>query len=556
MRKFLSLFFVMALFVVGVSAQGLVQGQPHPTARNVPTKTKPELRADASFSFDNIKFWVGSGSKKAAMVIEWHDGKFPDAIVWGYRWDGEATGHDMIVAIVKADPRLLFLTQSTGKYGYTISGIGYSAEPLVVTYDLAGAIADPRVQFRVTEAEPEPLVPLGQHSFPETPAEDVEASIRVAQRTGVIYHPLNYERYGYASYDYDHWHCDAGSGHWASGWYLGYWSYWTRDSKSSEFTYSGVGATGRKLTDGSWDGWSWSGDMNSMNGTTLSDIFVAATVPTSSRPDIPVIPVTNVTLNKTSLRLQEGANAVLTTKITPVNADNKDIEWLSSDEEIATVRGGVVTGVQPGTVQITAKTMDGGHTAVCEVKVVEVVTPEIDFSSAEAVLSFPKVEEATSYEIRIYKFTNNIYTKIATYVTDANGQIVAELGTKSLLSASDRISVPLKHLGKDGVYAVEVQVMNKLEILDTYRLEKISNPVGNEYMPADVSRASFQNGMLHLENLEGYHFKLLAIDGRVWKTITPQSNQEFCPVSLSSGIYFLVGEKENERKTFKIQITH
>ena len=83
MRKILSLFFVMALCVVGLSAQGLVQGQPHPSAPNVLAKTKSQLRADASFSFDDIQFWVGSGSKRAALVIEWHDGNRPDAMVLG-----------------------------------------------------------------------------------------------------------------------------------------------------------------------------------------------------------------------------------------------------------------------------------------------------------------------------------------------------------------------------------------------------------------------------------------------------------------------------------------
>ena len=136
MRKILSLFFVMALCVVGLSAQGLVQGQPHPSAPNVPVKPKSQLRADASFSFDDIQFWVGSGSKRAALVIEWHDGNQPDAMVCGYRWDGEATGHDMIVAIAQADPRLVLLTQYTGWMGYTIDGIGYGESRLNNSYDL------------------------------------------------------------------------------------------------------------------------------------------------------------------------------------------------------------------------------------------------------------------------------------------------------------------------------------------------------------------------------------------------------------------------------------
>ena len=80
-------------------------------------KTKSQLRADASFSFDDIQFWVGSGSKRAALVIEWHDGNRPDAMVWGYRWDGEATGHDMIVAIAKADQKLRFINPIYGLDG-------------------------------------------------------------------------------------------------------------------------------------------------------------------------------------------------------------------------------------------------------------------------------------------------------------------------------------------------------------------------------------------------------------------------------------------------------
>ena len=139
MRKFLSFFFVMAFYVVGAYAQVLVQGQPHPFARNISTKQESQLRADASFTFDDIQYWVGNGSNKAALVIEWHDGNRPDAMVWGYRWDGEATGHDMIVAIAQADPRLVLLTQYTGWMGYTIDGIGYGESILNISYDLEGA---------------------------------------------------------------------------------------------------------------------------------------------------------------------------------------------------------------------------------------------------------------------------------------------------------------------------------------------------------------------------------------------------------------------------------
>ena len=515
MRKFLSFFFVMAFYVVGAYAQVLVQGQPHPFARNISTKQESQLRADASFTFDDIQYWVGNGSNKAALVIEWHDGNRPDAMVWGYRWDGEATGHDMIVAIAQADPRLVLLTQYTGWMGYTIDGIGYGESRLNISYDLEGAKSEPKNAFKFEPPITNPL--LGQTSHPEHPAEDVAAAIRQGVQTGVIYHPINAERYGYPSYDYDHWSCSNGI-HWQAGWYYGYWSYFVRSSQTSNFSYSGLGATSRVLTDGCWDAWSWNGNMNTSEGTQPGDVFVAATIPSGGggdEPEIPVIHVTSISLNKSSLRLQAGANAILAASISPVNADNKQVTWSSSDTGIATVEDGVVTGAKPGVVKITARSVDGGYTAVCEVTVTETVTPEIDFEGTGAVISFPKVEEATSYEVRVYRYENGSYKKIGTYVADAEGNIITELLTKGLRATSGTISVPLKNLGRDDAYRIEIQVMNGLDVIDTYMVEKSSDPVSNETMAPVIPKVSYQNGALRFEHLAGYQIYLMQINGKM-----------------------------------------
>ena len=515
MRKFLSFFFVMAFYVVGAYAQVLVQGQPHPSARNISTKQESQLRADASFTFDDIQYWVGNGSNKAALVIEWHDGNRPDAIVWGYRWDGEATGHDMIVAIAQADPRLVLLTQYTGWMGYTIDGIGYGESRLNISYDLEGAKSEPKNAFKFEPPITNPL--LGQTSHPEHPAEDVAAAIRQGVQTGVIYHPINAERYGYPSYDYDHWSCSNGI-HWQAGWYYGYWSYFVRSSQTSNFSYSGLGATSRVLTDGCWDAWSWNGNMNTSEGTQPGDVFVAATIPSGGggdEPEIPVIHVTSISLNKSSLRLQAGANAILAASISPVNADNKQVTWSSSDTGIATVEDGVVTGAKFGVVKITAQSVDGGYTTVCEVTVTETVTPEIDFEGTGAVISFPKVEEATSYEVRVYRYENGNYKKIGTYVADAEGNIITELLTKGLRATSGTISVPLKNLGRDDAYRIEIQVMNGLDVIDTYMVEKSSDPVSNETMAPVIPKVSYQNGALRFEHLAGYQIYLMQINGKM-----------------------------------------
>ena len=555
MRKFLSFFFVMAFYVVGAYAQVLVQGQPHPSARNISTKQESQLRADASFTFDDIQYWVGNGSNKAALVIEWHDGNRPDAMVWGYRWDGEATGHDMIVAIAQADPRLVLLTQYTGWMGYTIDGIGYGESRLNISYDLEGAKSEPKNAFKFEPPITNPL--LGQTSHPEHPAEDVAAAIRQGVQTGVIYHPINAERYGYPSYDYDYWSCSNGI-HWQAGWYYGYWSYFVRSSQTSNFSYSGLGATSRVLTDGCWDAWSWNGNMNTSEGTQPGDVFVAATIPSGGggdEPEIPVIHVTSISLNKSSLRLQAGANATLVASISPVNADNKQVIWSSSDTGIATVEDGVVTGAKPGVVKITARSVDGGYTAVCEVTVTETVTPEIDFEGTGAVISFPKVEEATSYEVRVYRYENGSYKKIGTYVADAEGNIITELLTKGLRATSGTISVPLKNLGRDDAYRIEIQVMNGLDVIDTYMVEKSSDPVSNETMAPVIPKVSYQNGALRFEHLAGYQIYLMQINGKILERFVIQVREELHSISLPSGNYLLIGEKDGDKKIFKIHIT-
>ena len=63
--------------------------------------------AAQTFSFDEIQFWVGAGAQRAALMIDWQEGAAePPALAWGYRWDGTASGSDMLRAILAADDRL------------------------------------------------------------------------------------------------------------------------------------------------------------------------------------------------------------------------------------------------------------------------------------------------------------------------------------------------------------------------------------------------------------------------------------------------------------------
>ena len=92
-------------------------------------------------------------------------------------------------------------------------------------------------------------------------------------------------------------------------------------------------------------------------------------------PDDPIA-VEGITLDKTTATVEEGATVTLTATVTPGNATDKTVTWSTSNEAIATVSGGVVTGVKAGEVTITAKA--GDKSATCTVTVTAAATePEV-----------------------------------------------------------------------------------------------------------------------------------------------------------------------------------
>ena len=89
---------------------------------------------------------------------------------------------------------------------------------------------------------------------------------------------------------------------------------------------------------------------------------------------VTTIPVTGVTLNKTSTTIAVGVIEELTATVAPANATNQKVTWKSSDPAVARVKSnGTVLGVSVGEATITVTTEDGGKTATLVNKVT--VTP-------------------------------------------------------------------------------------------------------------------------------------------------------------------------------------
>ena len=80
-------------------------------------------------TFDNIKYWVGNGTNKCAVVIDFNDDNVANcSFAWGYRWNGNAPSMTAILGEITAnDPRLKMFA-SPGMWGTFVEAFGYDAD--------------------------------------------------------------------------------------------------------------------------------------------------------------------------------------------------------------------------------------------------------------------------------------------------------------------------------------------------------------------------------------------------------------------------------------------
>ena len=78
----------------------------------------------------DIEYWTGTGSYQAVLVVDFK-ATGGDSYVFGYRWDGQATGYDMVNAVATGGG-----LDFTAKYW---SGMGY----YIVNYSYQGQSGNP-----------------------------------------------------------------------------------------------------------------------------------------------------------------------------------------------------------------------------------------------------------------------------------------------------------------------------------------------------------------------------------------------------------------------------
>lgn len=213
MKRFISSALMVVAAFLTLCAQTTVQGIPWPGAKA--SAKKGPMRAVSSKSLETqyVRSYIGEGEKTAYLLLQWEKGY---CNVVGYHFDGEKTGWDMISDIVAAIPQLYMLTYES-ELGYVVGGLGFDAD--------------------------------GNGK-----------SLIVKSTTGETKRPQPDTNYIQTNgYDFDSWTAIDSRDLWNSGWLTnGYWHYYVADSADGNLTYSPLGASSSKLTDGCVNCWAFS----------------------------------------------------------------------------------------------------------------------------------------------------------------------------------------------------------------------------------------------------------------------------------------------------------
>ena len=131
-----------------------------------------------------------------------------------------------------------------------------------------------------------------------------------------------------------------------------------------------------------------------MNGTIAGQWSLVKSITIKYVP----VKVSSIKLSQTSLSLTLGNSKTLSATVTPSNADNKVLQWSSSNTKVATVnQSGKVTSVSTGTATIYAKATDGsGKQATCSVTVTGIKVSSITVSPTSVSLKPGETKSITA----------------------------------------------------------------------------------------------------------------------------------------------------------------
>jgi len=110
--------------------------------------------------------------------------------------------------------------------------------------------------------------------------------------------------------------------------------------------------------------------MKKLSTTLLAVAIASVAFLTACEEAEQIISVIGIELNQTSATMTVGTTLTLVPNVSPANASNPALRWVSSDSTVASVANGTITAIAPGNADIMAISIDGGLIATCAVTVI------------------------------------------------------------------------------------------------------------------------------------------------------------------------------------------
>ena len=158
---------------------------------------------------------------------------------------------------------------------------------------------------------------------------------------------------------------------------------------------------------------------------------------------------TSITLDKTTAEVSVGKDITLVATCVPT--EGVSVKWTSSNNEIATVNNGKVTGVKAGTVTITATLVENGNetkTATCNVTVKAAERKvTLDLSKLEMVVGEEKTLKAT----------------VTGYTAESNGMVTFVSSDKTIATVDDKGKIVALKAGTAKITAANTEGGVKVE---------------------------------------------------------------------------------------------
>lgn len=200
------------------------------------------------------------------------------------------------------------------------------------------------------------------------------------------------------------------------------------------------------------------------------------------------IPVTGISLNKTTLSLASGDSETLYATITPSDATDQTVSWTSSNSSVATVSSsGLVTTKAVGSATITVTSTDGGKKATCSVTVTPISVTGVTLNK---------------YSLSMYE--NDSETLIATVSPSnaTNKNLTWSSNNSSVATVSSYGQVQAKAAG-NATITVSTEDGQKTA---TCAVTVAADPYGAVDLGLSVKWASFNYGASSITATGGYYF--------------------------------------------------